>query len=185
MLKGLTTRSNLHSFMFLSNSSFDVEAAHVAHVALFQDTLRLTNSPALAVQSLFTRVFQMIYYDYHQEVSSSTLAAAAFSSRVDIPSRWAGFTGVVAIMTVHLFLMAAAAILFCRFTAVSELGNLWQAVSQIITTDTLPVLDHARDMQDKEVGKLVETQYPELMGDSFIRRCYDGRNRLRTRYKKR
>ena len=38
--------------------------AHATHVAVFQDTLRDTESPALAPQAALARIHQMAYYNY-------------------------------------------------------------------------------------------------------------------------
>lgn len=51
-----------HPFVFLSNNTLSDgnQAVHGLHFALFQETLRESNSPALALQALLTRICQMI-----------------------------------------------------------------------------------------------------------------------------
>lgn len=120
----------------------------------------------------------MLYPEGPYRVSGK--ATTAFSSSVLIPARWAGFIGATAIVAVHLVVITTVVDLFALHTDKSELGNLWQTLAQVVTTDTVPVLGRAGNLQDEEVDRLIRLQYPELRGDQVLRRETNGQITLRT-----
>ncbi|KID78771.1 uncharacterized protein G6M90_00g026770 [Metarhizium brunneum] len=65
--------------------------AHEAHSSLFQDTLNQTQSPAVALQALLTRICQMVYYEKLPRLNESGHAETAFSHVTVLPTRWTGF----------------------------------------------------------------------------------------------
>lgn len=169
------TGSLTNRFVFVSNMSTSEEiSVYGTHAALFQQTLHETGSPALTLQALFTRVSQMIYYDSLRRAPPLGLAYAVFSSAALIPVRWYGLFGSAMIIGTHLFATLAAAAVFLLCSDKSELGNMWQALSQVVTDDTLPVLKRASGLRDKDVLKVVRLQFPDLVGDGRLARRKDG-----------
>ncbi|KAJ2997715.1 hypothetical protein NUW58_g569 [Xylaria curta] len=131
MLKGTLGVPGLG--IFLSNTTIFDDSAHVSHVALFQDSLRATNSPALALQALLTRVCQMIYYFRLDRAPPIGQATTIFSSNVLIPTRWTGFLVATLISATQLCVLATVTVVFLWRSDKSELGSLWQAIAQIVT----------------------------------------------------
>ena len=126
-----------------------------AHVALFQGILRTTENPAVALQALITVLTSMSYYDLLHAFSISAPATTSFSREVLAPIRWHGLIGVVIVISVHFLLLVIFVVLFTRSTSYSTIGNSWQAIAQVVSEDTVRVVDASADMTDKEVGDLI------------------------------
>ncbi|KAF4505952.1 hypothetical protein G6O67_007847 [Ophiocordyceps sinensis] len=145
--------------VFLSRRNQAVNGnAHGSHSLLFQDALRDTDSPALALQAVLAMVCQTTYYDRLVIEENSASASTSFSSTTLIPMRWTGFMAATAIVATHLVVVVIVTVLFFHFTSSSLLGNCWQAVAQVVTEDTLPILEQADAMKDKEVERWAKGQ---------------------------
>jgi hypothetical protein len=76
-----------------------------SHVSLFQDILRTTGRPALAIQAHFSTMVQMVYYDRlptNQNVSVVTLDEFV---QVTLPNSFQGFTATLVLVALHLLLL--------------------------------------------------------------------------------
>jgi hypothetical protein len=153
----------------------DDSIAHLTHVDMFQDTLIATGSPALATQALFARVLQMAYYEQLVKLGTTAAATASVSTTVFIPVRWTGFTVAAVLVALHVLIVAIVTVLFQLYTTSSLLGNHWQAVSQVVSQDTLPILQEADSMQDKEVQRWAKFQNIDLSRSSLVRLRSDKR----------
>lgn len=138
--------------------------AHEVHVNLFQDTLNQTQSPAVALQALLTRICQMIYYNQLVRLEESGHANVTFSHTAMIPTRWTGFGVGMGLLLTHWVAVVIVATLFARYTRHSLLGNHWQAVSQVYSKETVEVLEEADRMDDREVERWVQCKGQELYG---------------------
>ncbi|KAJ5400861.1 hypothetical protein N7465_011350 [Penicillium sp. CMV-2018d] len=125
--------------------------AHPTHVDLFQDTLITTASPALALQALLARICQMAYYEQLVKLTTPVTAVTAFSLTATIPVRWTGFILGMALILVHSVIMVVIAVLFVRSTAISLIGSYWQTVAQVVSKETVPILEEADRMDDEAV----------------------------------
>ncbi|CRG84114.1 hypothetical protein PISL3812_01444 [Talaromyces islandicus] len=134
--------------------------AHETHVGLFQDTLNQTQSPAVALQALLTRICQMIYYDQLLRLEETGHANVTFSHAATIPTRWTGFGVGMGLLLSHWVAVAIVAALFAQYTQHSLLGNHWQAVSQVYSKETAAILEEADRMDDREVKRWVEGRGP-------------------------
>lgn len=130
--------------------------AHAAHASLFQDTLNQTQSPAVALQALLTRICQMIYYETLLPLNETDRAENAFSHAAVIPTQWTGFGVGMGLLLSHWVVAAIVVGLFARYTRHSLLGNHWQAVAQVYSKDTMAVLGKADQMNDEEVKRWVK-----------------------------
>ncbi|KAK7943607.1 uncharacterized protein PG986_012720 [Apiospora aurea] len=133
-----------------------VSAAHDTVIALFEQITDETDNPAYAMQTLFTILFQMQYYDRNYAFGAAGLANYDIGESVSIPVRWTGLCGTLAILALHLFVVFTTLALFLARTEVSLLGNYWPAVAQVVSDDTAPLLKQADGMRDKEVKKLMK-----------------------------
>jgi hypothetical protein len=144
------------------SSWFDTVAnwpAHPEHSHLLQTVLLKTDDPAQAVQALFFRLYQMIFYDLLPYFTQEQSAVTVNVKQVLVPSRWRGLIIIMAGVILHLFLTLATLIIFIVSTKSSMLGNAWQAVSQIISPETSVVVEAVLNngMKDVDVAKWVKS----------------------------
>ncbi|KAF5124053.1 hypothetical protein E5D57_011975 [Metarhizium anisopliae] len=135
-----------------------VNNAHEAHSSLFQDTLNQTQSPAVALQALLTRICQMVYYEKLPRLNESGHAETAFSHVTVLPTRWTGFGVGMGLLLTHWVLVLVVGGLFARYTRHSLLRNYWQAVSHMYSNETVAVLEEAHRINDREVKRWVDAK---------------------------
>lgn len=140
----------------LTSYVIPTKAIHQTHKALVQTILQSTRNPALAVQALWTVLLQMSYYDFFNQYSVGAPAAYGIAEEVTIPVQWNCFAGIMGILGLHFALLSLSLILFLTRTEMSLLGNSWQAVSQVMSTDTAHAVHHAAAATDKEVAHAVK-----------------------------
>ncbi|PFH57424.1 hypothetical protein XA68_15102 [Ophiocordyceps unilateralis] len=160
--------------VFFAPTDGDDTAGH-AQTSLFLSVLRDTQSPALASQALFARIFQMELYDRLPQTSTRAAAETSFSSTALIPVRWTGFTAAAMIVATHLMLIMAVTVLFLCCTENSWVGNAWQAVSQVVSDDTTPLLERADRMTDKDTRRWAKQQSVDVKRCGVVRYRHDGR----------
>lgn len=169
-------------FIFISNTNPILRRpseapmfAHQFHVNLFQDTLNKTNSPALALQAMLARITQMMYYDKISQLNDQRPAVTSFATSIFLPVRWTGFIGAVVIVATHLAIVIAVTILFLKVTTHSLIGGYWQAISQVVTEDTIPILEHTDAMEDKQIKTWSKEGPGDIKQNSILRRRENGR----------
>jgi hypothetical protein len=118
-------------FAFSGNSSWPVLRPHRAHLALFQDILTATRSPAQALLAHYSTFIQMAYYDNISEFDKPANATTTFSRLFTMPVRWNGFSAVIAVISVYVLCILYSTLIFLNATKVSLLGNAWQAIAQV------------------------------------------------------
>ena len=131
------------------------------HAGLFQDIIQTTNNPALAMQAMFTTIMQMAYYNSLPMFSHVGPASVATSETLSIPVHWTGFGIVMSLLVIHAILVITAVCLFLSKTDHSLLGNAWQAVAQVSSSDTMDTVHHASNMTDLEVKRLLRMNSSE------------------------
>lgn len=131
----------------------DGAAIHRVHCAIFQDVIQGTGNAAYAVQTLYTILLQMAYYDFLPQFDVSSAVVYSLSTVVNIPSQWVGFIFVATLVCAHFLIVLATLLLFWWKTEHSLVGNSWQAVAQVMTECTLPVLESSWDRTDREIEK--------------------------------
>ncbi|KAK4864907.1 hypothetical protein LT330_001530 [Penicillium expansum] len=154
----------------------DISSAHQSYVRLFQDTLKQTQSPAVALQALLTLFCQIVYYEKLPRLGATETAETAFLHAAVIPTRWTGFGVGMGLLFTHWVVMAIVVGLFARYTRHSLLGNHWQAVSQVYSKDTVPVLEMAGQMNDEEVERWVK--HEERGGELYSVALDEGERRV-------
>ncbi|KAK0708644.1 hypothetical protein B0H67DRAFT_557075 [Lasiosphaeris hirsuta] len=131
----------------------DNDIGHPVHVALFHDALAATRSPARALQSWLTTLTRQRFYDGLGRFTTGAEARHARSVAVFAPRQWAGFVGVVAMLA-------------CHFVVVVGVAVCWQAVSQVVSDATLPLLQRASNLNDADVKAIIREEMGE--GGSFM-----------------
>ncbi|KAM5366975.1 hypothetical protein ACJZ2D_010243 [Fusarium nematophilum] len=61
-------------------------AAHTSHSSVFQSAIQETGDPAVAVQALATRLYQMAYYDWQQDFDIEYPVKTVYSTEMLIPA---------------------------------------------------------------------------------------------------
>jgi hypothetical protein len=153
----------------------DSWSAHPTHASIFQDTLNDTESPALALQVMLARICQMAYYDELVRQDIRAIASISLSSHALMPMRWTGFAIGTAIIVSHLIIVTILAAMFIKYTNYSCIGSYWQAVSQIISEDTRPVLEQADKMKDNEIKLWAKQHLHDVKSSTFLRYRQNGR----------
>lgn len=120
---------------------------------LFKDVLADTDSPALALQALLAKINQQRYYSRLAQQAPTRRAQVALAADTLMPARRAGLVAVVVVVVVHLALVAVVTAVFVASTKVSSVGNAWQAVAQVVSEDTMPLLGQADRMTDSGVER--------------------------------
>ncbi len=72
-----------------------------------------------------------------------------------------GFFGVIAMLVCHLVVAVWVTVWFVKATRHTMLGNSWQAVVQIVSDATLPLLQRASDLNDSEVRGIIREEMGE------------------------
>jgi hypothetical protein len=150
----LKTRDSL--LMVYRPSLFTSDNPHHAHVALFVDALIATKNPATALQAWYTSLYQLQYMDAISRFSTVSEATYEFSTTAFAPARRAGLVVVCVMIGVHLAMMVFVVAWYLAFTRHSMLGNSWQAVAQVMSEETMPVLWQGTELQDGEVKRRME-----------------------------
>jgi len=135
--------------------SDDGALAHPIQRALFYDTLIETGSPARALQAWVTSMTRQRYYDALPRFTLGGEAKYSRSTLVFIPSRWDGFAGVVGMVLCHAVATVWMTVWFVRAAKHTMLGNSWQAVAQVISEATAPLLNRASELKDEQVKKVI------------------------------
>ncbi|RAK98758.1 uncharacterized protein BO80DRAFT_427109 [Aspergillus ibericus CBS 121593] len=149
--------------------------AHLTHVDMFQDTLNMTASPALAMQVLLTRISQMAYYEQLVKLDAKAAASTAFFFASLIPVQWTGFSVGTALVAIHFIIVSIIAVQFLKFTEASVIGSFWQTVSQLASNENRPILEQADRMNDSEVKRWAKHQMVDLKSRHVLRCREDGR----------
>jgi hypothetical protein len=139
------------STSMFSDSAPPEYSIHRSHAVIFQDILQDTGNPALALQTLFTTLLQMAYYDFLFEYDTQAPAKYKLSGYLEIPCRWSALGVILGLLGLHFVLTFTAVRMFLKQTEMSLLGNSWQAVSQVVSTDTAAVLHNGATATDREV----------------------------------
>lgn len=184
-LLSVTPSVTSDSGLFLSRLTYSMRMkdADGTHADLFQAIIRSTQSPALALQALLARGAQMLFYHNLLRFNTTQSAVTKFSTKTSVPARWTGFIVSVALISSHFAVLAVTILLFAFYTRSSLIGNYWHAISQVVSEDTLPVLDRADAAKDKEVERWGKTHMPNLALQSYVRLRPNGRIALGTEEK--
>ncbi|RMJ14456.1 hypothetical protein CDV36_005881 [Fusarium kuroshium] len=133
-----------------------IEFPHPAHSSVFQSIIQQTGDPALAVQALMTRLYQMQYYDFLPDFDFKQTTETIYSTERITPSRWTGLLIVFCLVAAHLLLVFITMVLFISRTRGSALGNIWQAVSQMASPETRQILESTDSRRDDEMKACVK-----------------------------
>ncbi|KAI0407159.1 hypothetical protein F4802DRAFT_554392 [Xylaria palmicola] len=137
---------------------------------LWEDIVTSTGRVADALQTLVTIVASTVYEKHMQSFGETEEVMMATTKLVLIPGRCdiygcAGFIAVTALLAAQLLCVAVVTVMYAKRARYSRYGNVWQAVSQIISRDMAGVLEMGNSASDKEVNFTLRDQTQ----DGFVR----------------
>ncbi|KAE9374879.1 hypothetical protein N431DRAFT_335687 [Stipitochalara longipes BDJ] len=134
----------------------DVATPDIMHIWLVQEILQSGGSVAFAIQSLFTLLSSITYYDNLGGFDKIGPVQQRFLALGNIPSSYRGFIAVTTTLSLHFVLMAVVLYLFLTGTKISRLGATWAALAQAIRGETAIYIQTADILGDEDVTKLME-----------------------------
>jgi hypothetical protein len=150
-----------HSVYFCS--SCDITGAnrtipHPHYVLLFNEVLR-ARGPAHATQSFIWWMAQSSYYNALSGFDFGRNATTSYAVDVLVPGGWSGLAAVATIVVVNIICVLILTAMYLRRTRWSSYGNVWHALSQVLSSDTQPILEKAARlrMTDREVNNNLKT----------------------------
>ena len=146
----------LYLFNYANSTTPLGESANENLVALMQDVLRESKSLAVALEAVFSTVRQTLYYNgLPRLMGPEHKVSVVLSVEAQYPTRWIGFGFVMGGIALHWLLLLLGGILFRERARSTMLGNAWQAIAQMVTDETMPLLEQADGMEDKEVADVL------------------------------
>ncbi|KAI1389388.1 uncharacterized protein F4822DRAFT_427742 [Hypoxylon trugodes] len=130
------------------------------YALVFQDTLNDTNRPAQAIQAMFTIMAMSMHYaqlamlDVPEDVSITTAIP------VTVPVRWTGLGLVAGIVCANTISIIAITSLFLLRTRFSKQGQFWHTISQLISKETIDILQASPESRDDDVVRKVPRSDP-------------------------
>ncbi|KAF2832477.1 hypothetical protein CC86DRAFT_401244 [Ophiobolus disseminans] len=136
---------------YFTENAHPERSVHRTHVEIFQRVFQETGDAGLALQALWTVLLEMAYYDFFPQYDVNATATFTSSKTINAPVQWRAMGAILGLLAIHTALIVAALVLFNKRTEMSLLGNAWQAVSQVMTTDTAAAVHHGATTTDREV----------------------------------
>lgn len=131
--------------------SLDV-SVHEGYINLFENTLRATTHPALAIQALLTSRALQIYEGRRTDLTTPDTALLNIIEPFQVPIRISGLSSILALIAFHILLMMYVIVLFFKIEGPTSLGQSWQAVAQLEGEETRETIEFAKKGTDIEVG---------------------------------
>ncbi|GJC98604.1 hypothetical protein ColKHC_07430 [Colletotrichum higginsianum] len=156
---------------------------HYAHSVLFQDIFQRTGSLAEALQAVLMVTRQMEYYEYAPQVRRMWLSPASYviAEEMVIPVQWLGFSIVVGMIGVHFVLVFSTASLFLTLTKASWIGNVWMAISQVVSAETEEIIKKATLEGDSRIESMIQ-QAKNVSGSGLRNRVKVRKSDVNERY---
>jgi hypothetical protein len=98
----------------------------------------------------------MAYYDQLAQFDNSAPVQQTFFITANVPQHYRGFLAVMIVLAMHVLLVAYVVTWFARTLRYSMLGNSWQGLSQLMTSETMPYLEMTSMRTDEEVKMEME-----------------------------
>ncbi|KAF3935217.1 hypothetical protein ABW19_dt0201041 [Dactylella cylindrospora] len=160
------------------DESAPLELVNVAISKIFNDILRDTSRPAIAIQSLMTIRYGVAYYDNLPRFDAVGQALIRTSKEVLRPVSRKFLWAVTTVLSLHVLLVFGITLAFMKFSKMSLLGSAWSAVGQMLGDDTIEWAKKGSAMRDSEIEKRMDWSgvsegavgLTEKDGDTFVTR---------------
>lgn len=157
---------------------------HPDHTDFFQEVLKRTNNPALALSELTYRIYQMYFYYWQPNYDIIEQANTVNAVAVQLPRRWTGLIIVLLIIFVHFITLTITVISFALHTESSMLGEPWQAVSQVLSPETEGLIQEGAkgaSMADRHVKEWAKSTGRDIGFYSVIQHREDQEAKIQKR----
>jgi hypothetical protein len=152
---------------------------HPNVAVLFNSIITYTQRPVQAMQSFMTNMATTILDDYQSTVGGLQDAQLATTTTVRTPGpcsqhSCAGFITVATLLCLHLLCVIAISALYVRQACYSRFGNIWHAVSQLMSDELKETLRDGGDRSDETIKKSLKLEGK----DCFVKlekSSYDGK----------
>ncbi|KAI0530166.1 hypothetical protein GGR58DRAFT_508742 [Xylaria digitata] len=118
---------------------------------VFTRIINTSGRAALAIDMTLYAVMSTWYYDLLPGFDVPGVVEASFSKSCSVPSRWQGIIAVISVVAIHLICVLVTTIRYLQLIRYSRQGNIWHAVSQLVSTSTHKILDMSNNTGDKDV----------------------------------
>lgn len=114
-----------------------------------EDVLLDTGRPALAIQAMLgIKALNTFYALGTYMVGPREPVRVTETVMTQAPVRWTGLLCFVGIVVLNYFTVVAITASFLLRTRYSKQGHFWHTISQVITDDTVTILQHAAESRD-------------------------------------
>lgn len=144
------------------------------YTLLFHVILDKTGSIAPAYQSILFWMTQALYYKALPGFDFRGNATMVYSTVVNIPRAWTGFTTVLSVTILNMICVAAITWLFLSRTQYSIYGDTWHTIAQIVSPDTRNMLERATQSTDEDVRKVLKNAGSADV-EAGLRKLHSGR----------
>ncbi|KAK5630557.1 hypothetical protein RRF57_006272 [Xylaria bambusicola] len=131
--------------------------------ALFQNIINTTGRAAVAVDTYLAILSRWWYYYLLPRFDVPGYVDVAFAAEVLLPLRWRGIIAVLVLIGVNTVVMWIIATLYVRRTQFSFAGNYWHAVAQLISKETMPLLEKSREMNDEDLKEQLDIELEDFV----------------------
>ena len=132
-------------------------SANQAHSKLFQDIMQTTLNPAVALQSTYTVLFGMAYYNNFVKLGINTAATTVETIDVLRPVSKRFYTGILVVNLMHMGVVIFITALFAMRCQYVLLGNNWNVFAGFLSQETEPWLARANGVEDQTMRKWMST----------------------------
>ncbi|KAJ2998190.1 hypothetical protein NUW58_g397 [Xylaria curta] len=129
--------------------------------AVFTRIINTVGRPALAIDMALYAIMSTWYYDVLPGFNVPGVVEVAFSKSCSVPRHWGGIIAVISVLAVHVTCVLVITIRYLRLIRYSRQGNIWHAISQLVSTPTRKILDMSNNAADKEIEE-------ELRGNDIL-----------------
>ncbi|KAI1174967.1 hypothetical protein F4777DRAFT_552066 [Nemania sp. FL0916] len=123
---------------------------------VFEQIVATTGRAAVAVDAYLMMLTRSWYYSLVPKFDVSGYVTSSFSTEVLLPVYWNGLTIVIVLAAINTVTVWVITVLYIRNSRHGMIGNFWQAASQLMSKNTVHVLEKGYNMKDEEIYKLLE-----------------------------
>ena len=126
--------------------------------AFFRYLIETTANPAFVLQSFYTMLMTICYYESLIKFDDYDYAGQLMLTPVLQPTGWAAYIAVVGVVVLHLILTFAISIMFAVYGKLSIVGNAWTVISQGSFGAADPWVKEADLVTDKTIKKRMKAR---------------------------
>ncbi|KAI1421740.1 hypothetical protein F5Y12DRAFT_800685 [Xylaria sp. FL1777] len=131
--------------------------------AIFLRIINTTGRSTIALDTYLAMLSRSWYYYLLPKFDVPSYVDLVSVVEVLLPIRWRGLTAVLVLVGVNTVLMWIIAALYIRRTRFSLAGNYWHAVAQLVSTDTISLLEKSSEMQDDDVMEQLDLESEDFL----------------------